>query len=226
MMRRFFGMSRNSGVPSYRRPISGNDDTDPHRAEDVITVKYGPNEYLFKYPVNTIQNHALNVSHVREKCAEITKVDYNRLNLVCAGHKLTDDTATLKTIGIEHGAKILCIGSNAKPPQRPQSANSSTSSQNASERKRSLSPLELIESVRSEVSTHLLPLVDEFIAHPPAEQDKKEDKHRRLSETIMAELLKLDSVESPEPEVRSRRKEVVREIQDTLDKLDHVVKSA
>jgi hypothetical protein len=50
--------------------------------------------------------------------------------------------------------------------------------------------------------------------------EKRVDMHRRLGETIMAELLKLDGVETEDPEIRARRKELVKDIQGYLDALD------
>jgi hypothetical protein len=218
LMRRLFGLGR--GSPSYTRPISGNNAVDPHRAEDILTIKHGANEYLFKYPVNTIASHALNVGHVRDKCAEITGVHAKCLSLVCAGRQLKEkeDSVTLQILGIEHGATILAMGSGAAPP-RP-----SPSPQPKPIR---LGPAETIEAVREHVVTTLLPLVNDFISGQGGEMaDKREDTHRRLGETIMAELLKLDGVETEDPQVRARRKEVVREIQGTLDSLDRALRES
>ncbi|KAA8905749.1 BAG domain-containing protein [Sphaerosporella brunnea] len=210
-MRRFFGLG--GGSPMYTGPIAGDNSADPHRAEDVLMIRHGANEYLFRYPINTIASHALNVGHVRDKCAEITCVPRKGLSLVCAGRQLKEkeDNMTLQTLGIEHGAKIMVMGSAPSPPSQPKAVQ--------------LSPAETIEAVREHVVSTLLPLVNEFISgsgYEPA--DKREDMHRRLAETIMAELLKLDGVESDDSTVRTRRKEVVREIQKMLESLDRALR--
>jgi hypothetical protein len=83
---------------------------------------------------------------------------------------------------------------------------------------------EKIQQVWDGVVANLHPLVDDFLQDPPADAERRADVHRRLTETMMGELLKLDSVESNESEVRARRKEVVRQIQGTLDRLDRVLK--
>jgi hypothetical protein len=235
-MRRFLGLGGGGGGASQtvtatadRYPpsaISGNNAADPYRAEDVLTIKHGLNEYLFKYPVHTIGSHKLNVGHVRDKCSEITGVDVARLALICAGRQLKDDNATLQSIGVEHGAKILAMGTNAQPPSRP--AESPPVQQQQQQQRRDLpkSPAAKIEAVRDDVLM-LLPQVDEFIANsPPLEAAKRADLHRRLGETIMGELLKLDSVETEDPVVRAKRKEVVKEIQGTLDALDRALRGS
>ncbi|KAA8914562.1 BAG domain-containing protein [Sphaerosporella brunnea] len=239
-MRRFLGGLRggSSGSPgaysspAHTGPISGNNAVDPYRAEDVLTIKHGSNEYLFKYPVNTIASHVLTVGHLREKCAEVTGVDPKRLSLICAGRKLNDDEATLQSIGIEHGGKILAMGSNAPPPNKPTrnsdaaaAASSSTPppaatpSPQPQKPKPPVGPAEKIETVRGHVISTLLPLVHDFIAGK-GDENKRDDMHRRLTETIMAEVLKLDGVETDDPAIRARRKEVVKEVQGLLDALD------
>jgi hypothetical protein len=60
------------------------------------------------------------------------------------------------------------------------------------------------------------------VARPPKDPKKRIDEHRRLSETILQQvLLKLDDVQTkPENGARAWRKELVVEVQDYLNKLD------
>jgi len=223
VMRRFLGLGGGRSPPARTGPISGDNSVDPYRPEDVLTVKHGANEYLFKYPTNTIATHALNIGHLRDKVAEITGVDVKRLSLICAGRQLKDDNITLQMLGIEHGAKVLAVGTNSAPPSRPVPQAAAT----PPPPKAPVGPAEKIEAVRDHVVTTLFPLVDNFIGGDGAESpEKRADMHRRLGETIMGELLKLDGVETEDPNIRARRKEVVREIQGALDALDKALKES
>jgi len=83
-------------------------------------------------------------------------------------------------------------------------------------------PIEKLNSIAAEFNAKYLPLCVEYVARPPHDQKKRDDEHRKLSETILQQiLLKLDGVEtSTEKGARARRKELVIEVQNTLNKLD------
>ncbi|KAL2754176.1 hypothetical protein ACRALDRAFT_1063098 [Sodiomyces alcalophilus JCM 7366] len=73
----------------------------------------------------------------------------------------------------------------------------------------------------------LYPLCEAFIREPPADEKKREDEHRRISETIMQHvILKLDEVDTNgETEARARRKELIQKIQSILKDLDSRLKA-
>ncbi|KAG8630025.1 hypothetical protein KVT40_001644 [Elsinoe batatas] len=66
-----------------------------------------------------------------------------------------------------------------------------------------------------------VPLVDDYCRNTPTDTTKRDFEHKKLSETILAQiLLKLDAVETDEPELRARRKELVKATQKLLNDLD------
>lgn len=83
-----------------------------------------------------------------------------------------------------------------------------------------VTPIDKLNALHDKLKTYI-PQTDEYIAHPPSDPAKREFEHKKLSETILAQvLLKLDAVETDEPEARARRKELVKETQNVLNKLD------
>lgn len=90
------------------------------------------------------------------------------------------------------------------------------------------SPMEQLDAIVSKFHTTLVPQCVTFMQNPPADKAKKEFEHKKLAETVMAQiLLKLDAVPVEDDEsgkARARRKEIVREVQGMLNSLDDVVK--
>ncbi|KAK4191340.1 BAG domain-containing protein, partial [Podospora australis] len=83
-------------------------------------------------------------------------------------------------------------------------------------------PIEKLNTIASHFEAELLPLCVEYVARTPSDPKKRDDDHRRISETIMSQvLLKLDEIDtSAEDGARARRKELVKHVQDHLKKLD------
>lgn len=79
-----------------------------------------------------------------------------------------------------------------------------------------------LEDLETEFRTKWQPLFREFIKNTPADAKKRDDEHRRLSESVMQHvILKTDGVETEGiPEIRQRRKDLVQEVQAALKEID------
>ncbi|KAK5136379.1 hypothetical protein LTR08_003505 [Meristemomyces frigidus] len=112
-------------------------------------------------------------------------------------------------------------GSNLGVP----SHHSQTSTRAPSPSKAPTTPLGKIDALRSKLD-EFTPAVNAFLTSPPADPSKKDFEHKRISETILAQvLLKLDAVETEgDPQARQSRKDLVRETQAILSELDAQMK--
>ncbi|OTB02624.1 hypothetical protein M426DRAFT_194945 [Hypoxylon sp. CI-4A] len=84
------------------------------------------------------------------------------------------------------------------------------------------SAVEKLDAIRTHFDRELLPLIEQYLDSPPRDKKKLEDEHRKLSETTMQHvMLKTDEVETGgDLDIRARRKELVRYVQEYLTRLD------
>jgi hypothetical protein len=117
------------------------------------------------------------------------------------------------------GPEYLPLPSHALPTQRPTSSS-------ASKPATPQTPLGKLDALASKFHTEFVPLAVQFMASPPDNSPKRQMEYKKLSESILTQILmKLDGVETDgDQEARMRRKELVKEVQGMLNKLDDTVK--
>jgi hypothetical protein len=85
-----------------------------------------------------------------------------------------------------------------------------------------------LDAIASKFHTEFVPLAVQFMSHPPEDKAKREFEYKKLSESILTQIIfKLDGVETEgDQELRLRRKALVKEVQGMLNELDRIEKEA
>ncbi|KAI8936704.1 hypothetical protein NX059_007096 [Plenodomus lindquistii] len=84
-----------------------------------------------------------------------------------------------------------------------------------------------LDQIASKFHTEFVPMAVQYMSNPPTEKSKREFEYKKLSETILTQIIfKLDGVETEgDGEARLKRKALVKEVQGLLSKLDEVGKA-
>lgn len=88
-------------------------------------------------------------------------------------------------------------------------------------------PLEILDALSHTFHSELVPKCKLFLAHPPSDAKTRDMEYKRLSETILAQIiLKLDAVVTEGDEgLRTKRRELVKQTQSLLNELDRFGKA-
>ncbi|KAK6544444.1 hypothetical protein TWF694_001139 [Orbilia ellipsospora] len=217
----------------FLKDITGSSffDDDESRTEDKILVQHARDTLNITFPKGDISASKTTIKDLRISVQDALGFSHDHsIKLVFAGHNLKVDEEPLSKYNLKHGAKVLCMASKSKLAAPPSSSGSRTPVPRATPepaKKIVIPPLEKIQLVRKHITGTVLPLVEAFEKDPPQDEGKRKEEHHRLGETVLGEMLKLDSVDvdgEDGPEVRKRRKEMVKELHGLLERLDKVDK--
>ncbi|CAI7573562.1 unnamed protein product, partial [Penicillium glandicola] len=87
-------------------------------------------------------------------------------------------------------------------------------------------PLEQVTALAGWFEQEMKPICEEYIADPPSDPKKRDYEHKKLSETILAQImLKADGIEpNGDDMARSARRALIKDAQAALTKLDAIAK--
>jgi hypothetical protein len=120
------------------------------------------------------------------------------------------------------GAEYLPIPSHINAAPRPTSAPPLNSKPAEPQ-----TPIGKLDAIASKFHTEFVPMCVQFMAGPPEDKAKRTFEYKKLSETILTQIIfKLDGVETEgDPDARLKRKALVKEVQGMLTRLDEVGKA-
>ena len=186
--------------PEYQDKFEMDSEDDPGNEEpDIILVRHKGSLYKLKFPAFSLAEGLTLVGHLRQQAAiEFDVEDASRVTLVYQGKTLKSDAKTCHEEGLKMRSEVLCVVKRT--------------------------PLEEIDFLTHKFRTELVPQGLEFISNKwvPADEKKRDFEHKRVSETILTQiLLKMDAIDMQgASEARLRRKELVMEVQSFLHDLD------
>ena len=189
--------------PEYQDKFEMDSEDDPGNDEpDIILVRHKGSLYKLKFPAFSLAEGLTLVGHLRQQAAiEFDVEDASRVTLVYQGKTLKSDAKTCHEEGLKMRSEVLCVVKRT--------------------------PLEEIDFLTQKFRTELVPqglefISTQFISNTPAGDKKREFEYKRVSETILTQiLLKFDAIDTEgDSEARLRRKELIKEVQNFLNDLD------
>ncbi len=186
----------------YQSKFEMDSEDEPGNDEpDIIVVRHKGSLYKLRFPAFSLAEGLTLVGHLRQQAAtEFDVEDASRVTLIYQGKTLKTDSRTCHEEGLRMRSEVLCVVKRT--------------------------PIEEIDFLSHKFRTELVPQGLEFISNTPADAKKRNFEYRKISETILAQiLLKSDAVDTEgDTTARMRRKELVSEVQGFLNDLDIAAK--
>ncbi|KAH8178438.1 BAG domain-containing protein [Sarocladium implicatum] len=234
------------------RPRARSRSSRPDPEDDVLLIKNKGIIYPTQFPAYAIGDGKLRVVDVRNRICTMMDLPQrfaNRIKLLYKGRQLKDASAPVREYGVKNKSEVMAVmpegevagstsgeeevivdGSKSRRRKKKKNKKSSDKAESSDSPSQpapanATGPMAKLDELRAEFTDKWLPLCRDFIAAPPTDPKKKDDEHRKLSESVLQQiLLKLDGVETDgNPEIRARRKEQVKDAQAILKELDLVV---
>ena len=168
---------------------------------DIILVRHQGSIYGSKFPAFSIAEGSLLVGQVRQQVAKDFGIeDANRVVLIFKGRSLKIDSLTCYEEGLKMRSEVLCVIKRT--------------------------PFEELEYLLNKFRTELVPQGLDFISNTPTDAEKRELDYRKISETILTQvLLKSDSIETEgDLDTKTLRKNLANEVNGLLSDLDIAAK--
>ncbi|KAJ5468513.1 Ubiquitin supergroup [Penicillium sp. IBT 31633x] len=126
------------------------------------------------------------------------------------------------------GSKKVPVNAEPPAPSRPPRAVSPRRSRTAAlppNIKLLKSPIEQVNALDAWLKEEMIPLCNEYVADPPSDPKKRDYEYKKLSETILAQvMLKADGIEPDNDVTRAARRALIKDAQAALTKLDSAAK--
>ncbi|KAJ6164934.1 hypothetical protein N7470_003606 [Penicillium chermesinum] len=184
----------------------GVDENEP----DVICLRHRGTIYPLRFRAYAIDDGLLTVGALRQEAAAQTGAgNPDRVRLLYKGNLLKDDSRSCKAEGLKQHSEVLCVVSEVGA-----STSSDVSDGDAASARPGSSSSQVGDPEDEADSA----------ANPPTDPKKREYEYRKLSETILAQImLKADGIEPDgNVDVRNARKALIHEAQSALNRIDQV----
>ncbi|RFU78573.1 hypothetical protein TARUN_3648, partial [Trichoderma arundinaceum] len=143
-------------------------------------------------------------------------------DMIIVDEPARNDTKSSRSRKKKKNGKRRSDKNEAGSPTSPVDSGSNGDAANAASPTAVSAAMKKLDEISDDFQSKWLPLCLDYIDAPPKDAKKRDEEHRKLSESVMQQIiLKLDGVETEGvDEIRQRRKELVRRVQEVLKQLD------